>query len=365
KDFSSALIHDKALDKRLKTNGDDIIKLAALARSNGDYKAAADAYDYVISLGKDAPNYRTAKIEKIHAKYDQITLSGQYTQADILGLQAEMNSTLDELGRDVRTIELMRTLAHLDAFYLFDTKKADTLLEAALALPGISPMQTAQCKLELGDVLVLDGQVWEASLRYSQVEKAFKFEDIGEEAKYRNSKIAFYVGDFKWAQVQLNVLKTATSKTIANDAMYMSILITENLALDSNPDPLLKFARADLMIFQNRFDIATLELDSIDKLYPAHSLEDDVLFRRYQIAMKQQKWTEAAGYLQGIITGYGTDILGDDATYLLAQLYETKLNDKEKAKQYYSDVFTNYPSSTFATDARKKFRELRGDKIAQ
>jgi len=365
KNFTGALIQAKAVDKRNHLDGEDVMTLAQTAIDNGDYDAAYDAYDYVISLGVNSANYRKARMGKINAKYVSITVGGVYTQPDLLALQTEMNSTLDELGRDGRTVELMRTLAHLEAFYLFDTKSAIAVLEKAIAFPDISPSSQALCKLELGDVLLLDGQVWEASLRYSQVEKAFKYEPIGQEAKFRNAKIAFYIGDFKWAQVQLNVLKGATSKLICNNAMDLSILITENFALDSNPLPLMRFAHADLMVFQNRYDSAIVDLDSIDKYYPGHALEDDVLFKRYTIAFKQQKWTEAAGYLQKIIDNYSTDLLGDDATFLMAQLYDTKLNDKAKAMQYYQDVFTKFPASTFATDARKRYRVLRGDKVSE
>ncbi len=365
KNFSAALVQAKAVDKRKKLEGEQVMELAETARSNNDYEAASDAYDYVISLGPELFNYRKARIGKVTTRYEKVTLGGSYTQAELIELETEMTTTLDELGRDVRTVSLMRTLAHLEAFYLFKTKSAIAILEKAIALPDISPKAQAECKLELGDVLLLDGQVWEASLRYSQVEKAFKYEPIGQEAKYRNAKIAFYIGDFTWSQVQLDVLKGATSKLISNDAMYLSLLITDNLALDSNPEPLLKFAHADLMLFQNRYDSAVADLDSINKLWPGHSIEDDVLFMRYRIASRQQKWGEAGGYLQKIIDGYAFDILGDDATFYLAELYDYKLNDKEKAMQYYQDVFVKFPGSTFGVDARKRYRQLRGDKIAE
>ncbi|HEU4716542.1 MAG TPA: tetratricopeptide repeat protein [Bacteroidia bacterium] len=364
KNFSAALVQARAIDKRTTHDGSNVMDLAATARANGEYDVATDAYDYVIGLGKNGDNYRKARTEKVNTKYDKITVAGNYTQADLLALETEMNSTLDELGRDAGTVPLMRTLAHLEAFYLFKTKEAISILEQAIAMPGVTPMDQANCKLELGDVLLLDGQVWEASLRYSQVEKAFKYEPIGEEAKFRNAKVAFYIGDFKWAQVQLDVLKGATSRLISNDAMYLSLLITDNLALDSNPEPLLMFARADLLIFQNRFDKATLELDSIDKKYPSHSLEDDVLYKRYEIADKQQKYTDAAGYLDQILQKYPTDILGDDAMFGLAQLYDYKLNDKDKAKKYYLQLITDYPGSLYVVDARKRYRILNGDKIA-
>jgi tetratricopeptide (TPR) repeat protein len=363
KNFTAALVQAKAVDKRKHLDGDKVMELCETARMNGDYSAAADGYDYVISLGESSSNFRRARMEKINTRYEEITIGGVYAPADLVSLEAEMNATLDELGRDVRTVTLQRTLAHLEAFYLFKTKPAIELLEKTIALPDISPMAQAQCKLELGDVLLLDGQVWEASLRYSQVEKAFKFEPIGQEAKFRNAKIAFYIGDFKWSQVQLNVLKGATTKLISNDAMYWSMLITDNLALDSNPEPLMKFAHADLMYFQNRFDSATIDLDSIDKNWPGHALEDDVLYKRYEIAYRQQKWTDAAKYLEKIISTYPDDILGDDAVFKLAQLYDNQLKDKEKAMQHYQDVFIKYPGSMFAVDARKRYRQLRGDKV--
>lgn len=363
KNFSGALIQAKAVDKRKHLDGDNIMELCETARANSDYSAAKDGYDYVISLGKDEPNFRKATTEKIATEYDEVVLGGNYTKEELLALEKEMNAKLDELGRDARTVGMMKNLAHLEAFYLYNTKTAIDILEKAIAIPDISPIDQATCKLESGDVLLLDGQVWEASLRYSQVEKAFKYDVIGQEAKFRNAKIAFYIGDFKWSQVQLNVLKGATSKLISNDAMYWSMVITDNLALDSNPDPLMLFAHADLMVFQNRYDSANIDLDSIDVKWPGHSLEDDVLFMRYKIAYKQQKWVEASAYLQKIIDKYSDDILGDDATFLLAQLYDTKLNDKEKAMQSYNDVFVKFPGSMFAVDARKRYRQLRGDKV--
>ena len=363
KNFTAALIQAKAVDKRKHLDGDKVMELCETARAHGEYSAAADGYDYVISLGESSFNFRRAKMEKISTRYEEVTVGGIYTSADLLSLEAEMNATLNDLGRDVRTVPLQRQLAHLEGFYLFKTKPAIDILEKTIALPDITPKAQADCKLELGDILLLDGQVWEASLRYSQVEKAFKFEPIGQEAKYRNAKIAFYIGDFKWSQVQLYILKGATTKLISNDAMYLSLLITDNLALDSNPDPLMKFAHADLMYFQNRFDSAIIDLDTIDKNWPEHALEDDVLYKRYQIAMKQQKWTEAATHLAKIISTYPDDILGDDATFYLAELYENKLKDKEKSMQLYQDVFIKYPGSMFAVDARKKYRQLRGDKV--
>src|SRR5207237_519209 len=130
--------------------------------------------------------------------------------------------------------------------YLNKTNEANDLLEETIALPQLSLQLQAECKLELGDILLMTGDIWEASLRYSQVEKSFKHDEIGNEAKFRNAKISYYTGDFKWAQAQLDVLKGATAKLIANDAMDLGLLISDALAIDTNEAPLCIFARADL-----------------------------------------------------------------------------------------------------------------------
>ena len=66
---------------------------------------------------------------------------------------------------------------------------------------------------------------------------------------------------------------------------------------------------------------------------------------------------------ENIIEFYPTDLYGDDALFKLAELNELYLNDKEKAKQLYQDMLTKYPGSIYVVEARKRYRNLRGDII--
>src|SRR5690606_751148 len=155
--------------------------------------------------------------------------------------------------------------------------------------------------LQLGDYFVLQGKVWDASLTYSQVDKAFKEDMLGEEARFRDAKLAYYRGDFEWANLQSSVLKASTSELIANDALYLSVLITENIPPDSNYVPLERFAYADLMVFVNKYDEAERILDSISKAFPKHPLADDIMMQRAKIAQKQADFTRAITFLQQIV----------------------------------------------------------------
>jgi len=212
-------------------------------------------------------------------------------------------------------------------------------------------------------VLLLSGDIWEASLRYSQVEKAFKYDEIGQEAKFRNAKISYYTNDFKWAQAQLDVLKGATAKLISNDAMDLSLLISDALAIDSNEAPLILYAHADLLVFQNKDDEAIKTLDSIKTLYPNHALTDDVLFKKAQIALKHANYNDAAMFYESILKDHGHDILADDALFKLAELNENQFKNIEKAKELYQQLIEKYPGSLYVVEARKRFRKLRGDAV--
>jgi tetratricopeptide (TPR) repeat protein len=363
KDFNSALIQVKALDKRLKEDGARIITLAQTAASNGDYETAAKAYQTIIERGKDHYYYITCKIELLNVLNKKVLVQADYTKDDILTLEKNYLSAIDELGKNSQTASLLRGLGHLYAFYLHKSDEGIQLLEETINIPGVSKQFQAEVKLLLGDILLMTGDIWEASLYYSQVEKSFKHDPIGDEAKLRNARISYYTGDFAWAQAQLDVLKGSTSKLIANDAMELSLIISDNIIVDTNAVPLMLFSKAELLSFQNLDDQALLTLDSILLLFPAHSLADDVLFRKAKIMEKKQDFEAAAELLKQIINGYSHDILADDAMFRLAELYQTKFKDQEKAKYYYERILNDYPGSIYTVEARKRFRELRGDRL--
>jgi tetratricopeptide (TPR) repeat protein len=363
KDWEGAFVQAKALDKRKKEEGARVMSLAQLFVQNESYDIAARAYQYVLAKGKNNYFYTDARKELLNASYQKIISRSTYTQLELAELEKNYQATILELGKTEDNIVLLKNLAHLQAFYLYKPTEAIALLEEAIELPHVEPHIKAACKLELGDILLVTNDIWEASLRYSQVEKEFKHDAIGQEAKFRNAKISYYTGDFKWAQSQLDVLKGATSKLIANDAMDLSLLISDALAIDTNIAPLMVFSRADLLAFQNKDAQALITLDSINTLFPNHALSDDILYRKAALELKHGKYTEAAALYENILNNYGSDILADDALFKLADLNEHQFKNINKAKELYQQLLEKYPGSLYVVEARKRCRTLRGDTI--
>ena len=351
KEFDLALNQALALSRRQNDDGSSIFELCRTLNSNEAYDAAIRGYDYIVSKGKTLPLYIPAKIELINTKNLKIT-SGKYLPADLL----------TEFGRNSRTVFAMQKLAQLQAFKLHKLNDAQKLLEDAVNIPNIRPELLASCKLDLGDVYLINNQPWEATLLYSQVEKDFPNTDINQDAKFRNAKLAYYTGDFIWAKGQLDVLKAATSQLIANDALNLLLLIADNTAADSTGGALKIYARADLQIFAERTDKALITLDSIDKKFPNNSLNDDILMSKSRILIQQKSYADAVPLLKKIADDHPNDLWADDAVFMLGDIYENRLNDKASAIVWYEKIIKNYPGSLWINEARKRFRLLRGDK---
>jgi len=361
KDFDSAFIQAKALDKRSRDDGARVFNIGSMAESNLNYDAAVKCYQFIIDKGSFNVNYVSARIGMLNSLNKKITESNNYTTTDLSKLENDYQSTLKELGNTPQTAPLIRGLAHLNAFYLDKIYTAIAELEDAVDMPGIIASTKAECKLELADIYLFAGNVWDSDLLYKQVEKDFKNDPLGQEAKFRAARLDYFRGDFEWSQAQLDVLKSATSQLIANDALSLSLLISDNMGLDSTVDALLMYSRADLLTYRNKNDDALLVLDSLLAFFPGHSLNDDAWYKQAQIMDKKRNWIAEDSLFAKIISNDSASVLADDALYHRAQLYEDKIKDKSKAMELYQQLLIKYPGSLFAVDARKKYRSLRGD----
>ncbi len=360
-DFGAAFVQVKALDKKQQAGGQLVFEFGETCDNNDRYDLAIKAFQYVIDQGKENRYYRTANYRSLNVLKRKITNSPTYTQENLEDLEAKYKYTLNEVGRAPHSINLMKDLGHLQGFYLQKFDEAIELLEEAVELSVRTPKVQAECKMLLADVLVIQGNVWEASLLYSQVDLDFKEDVLSHEAKFKNAKIFYYTSNFVLAQSQLDVLKSSTQKLIANDAMELSLLITDNLALDTTANTMRLFADADLLITQLRFDEALAKFDSINQALPYHSLNDEILMKKYQIAYRKQNYEQAAAFLTEIVAQYGDDILADNALFLLGDMYQKVFKNDEKAAEYYFDLFTNYRGSMYGIEARKRWRAIKGD----
>jgi len=362
-DFEGAFVQTRALDKRLKEDGQRVYDLAKICVSNQQWETAKRCYDYVIQKGTDNLYYDASFLDVLNVEYLSLTQKPQPSAEELLLLEQKLTKANDKYKLSLLNTQIIKNLANLKAYYLKKSDEAIELLNGFLEQPGMNKASTAEYKLMLGDIYLIKGEIWDASLVYSQVEKDFKYEAIGQEAKFRNAKLSFYAGDFAWAKTQADVLKGATTKLIANDALDLSLIITDAIGVDTNEAPLKLFSSAELLILQHSYTESILRMDSINQLFSSNTLGDDIYYKKAQIYFKLAKYADAEQMYKNILEYYPGDLYGDDAQFKLAELYETYLHDNEKAKIAYQDVLVKYPGSIFTVEARKRFRDLRGDNL--
>lgn len=363
RDFDGAFVQSRALDKRLKEDGQRIYELAKICVSNQQWEPAKRCYDYIIEKGPDNLFYDAAIIDGLNVEYLALTQKPQPSLVELNELEQKLTKANEKYKSSFLNPAILKNLAHLKAYYLNKTNEAIELLTNFVGLSGIEAVTKAEYKILLGDIYLIKGEIWEASLLYSQVEKDFKYEAIGQDAKFRNAKLSFYAGDFAWAKTQADVLKGATTKLIANDALDLSLIITDAIGVDTNDLPLKLFSSAELMTLQHRYTEAVARMDSINLLFSSNTLGDDIYYKKAQIYFTLGKYPDVEAMYKNILEYYPSDLYGDDAQFKLAELYENNIKDKEKAKEAYQNVLTNYPGSIYTVEARKRFRQLRGDNL--
>ncbi len=361
KDFELALRQARVLDRRLEQEGKLVLDIAQLSASNNYFNAARQGFEYVVGFGDMNPYYLDATVGLLNVKYSQAT-AGHEIDYDLLReVEAEYETTIEKLGIRSQTVSLIRNLANLKAFYLNDTEEASQLLQNIIEMPNFSNRTKGECRIELADILLLQGELWDAHLLYAQVDKSFRDDPLAHEARFKNARLSFYMGEFKWAKAQLDVLKSATSRLMANDAIALSLLIQDNLEEGDTSVPLQMYARAEMHSYKNNFDLALSVLDSLEQAFASHQIIDDVFMAQSDILIQTGRYQQADKVLASVVENYSTGLHAAEALFKRALLQEQVFEDKELAMELYSEIMTKYPGSLRNADARNRFRYLRGD----
>lgn len=360
KDFDFAMTQAKAVDARFpELNGETLLRVAQIAQSNEDFDVAAECYASLVKKGQENPYYFDSRVGELRVAFARVNHHYQLSPSDRTALENRYRLAFEELGKNQRTVPLMRDYANLMAYYSNDVQAASDILYDILDIPKLPAKVRDEVKLDLGDLLLFAGEIWDASLLYMQVEKANKDDVLGAMAKFHNAKLSYFNHDFTWAKSQLDVLRASTSKLIANDAMELSLLISDNMEDDSTYSMLELFSDADLLLYRNRLDSAWTAFDYITHKSLSHPIFDEVLMKKAQIRMKQARYLEADSLLAHLVDFYADDILADDALMMRAELNEQQLNNMEQARSCYEKLILDYPSSLYVDKARGRYNDLK------
>ena len=367
-DYENAYTQIKALDKKLNKNGSKLLELGNTALNNQDFKVAVKCFDDVILKSNSLEYKFEAKNKKLFALKSKILYGSQIIQEELEELKAnyllilsQLNNSKNVYNNSLRKYNLLLDLSEIEAFYLGDISSAKQHLNNAIQIPRLKEKQKGNAKLKLANILVLEDKIWEASLMYLQLEKQFKDDQLGHLAKFKNAQVYYFSGEYDWCQAQLKVLKASTSKLIANDALELSVLISDNYNMDTSEVAMKLFSYADMLTFQQQFSKANVLYDSILKNFNNHSLNDEIIFRKAKINLKKHNYQKAIDHFKLLVDNYPNSILLDNSLFLIASIYEEKIKDFDQAKRYFKTILFDHKGSLYAAESRKRFRKLAGN----
>lgn len=357
KQYGSAFSQEKAIFKRTnEASLERMENLGQIALEDKVFDEATSIFDYIVAHSNNP-------VSKLNASLHLIDIDLEMDNPKKWdAVEKKFQALESEYGYESRTLQLQIAYANFLTFKRERPEPAIQMLKQCLRLP-LGRMGIAYVKLALGDILVFDQKFNQALIYFTQVQKSLKNDVLGQDARFKVAQTSFYKGDFDWALTQLKVLRGSTSQLIANDAMQLSLLISDNSLEDSTQTALKKYARADLLAYQNKDKQAIEALEDILQNHKGEKIEDEALLKQAQLLEQQQSYNSAEFNYQKIVEFYADGILADDAHYALGELYSNILNEPEKAKSHYEKIIYDYQDSYYFPKARKQFRRLRGDAI--
>ena len=356
KDYKKSFVQEKAIFNRNPGTLQRIVDLALIAMEQKDNEVAKEILDYIISKSQETDTVIKANNYLIELEIQEVT------DNSFDNIKAKYNRLFNEYGLNHQTIDVQLSYAQFLAFNLDKPTDAILFLKESLNQP-LSVIQVAQVKIKLGDILVFQEKFNEALIYYTQIQRSLKNSTISQEARFKVAKASYYKGDFDWAESQLKILKSSTSQLIANDALDLKLLISDNKFEDTTQTALKLYTKADLLVFQNKPNDAILVLDDILTNHKGETIEDQALYMQAKLYEKNKQYLQAESNYKRIIDTWREDILIDDAIYMLAELYMNHLDLEDKAKELYEQIIFDHADSIYFVEARKKYRALRGDVI--
>lgn len=356
KQYDRAFVQEKAIYNRTFESLNELMELALIALDDADYEIANEILSYIIENS-------SSERDRLQAFQYSMEIEVRTAEKEnFTEIEKKYENLITLFGEDSKTFEIQLDYYR---FLAFQNNKKQIAIEnlKKLSRENLSRYQEARVLLELADILVFDEKFNEALIYYSQIQNKIKNDPIAQEARFKVARTSYFKGDFEWAQTQLDILKKSTSQLIANDAMELSLLISDNSLEDTLQIALKKYARADLLDLQGKYQEAISVLDDILKNHKAESIEDEALLKQAQLFEKTNQFEKAmANYLM-VIEFHKKDILADNAYFYLAELYNKALKQPEKAKEFYEQIIFNHQDSIFFVEARKQYRSIRGDAI--
>lgn len=367
KEYQKAFDLYLELDKENKHQGADLIRLADLIYSDGDYKTAGEFYTEIIDKFSGSPMISTAKLGYVKTLEAQVEQDAGENWKPYYKFNSEGSDKIDKIvsayneiinqypNSDVSLESYMR-LGALKLYGQGDLSAAQEYFGKILTNAPFSAFGS-RAELESGKIELIKGNLDAAARYFQKVTERPKIpEDQKNSSKYLLARIDFYKGNFREAKNQLVQILSNLGDNYANDAIELSLLL--NTTMNDSAE-LARFADAEFLADQKKFAAAAEKYQLVAQNPKAFMLKNVAELREAEMELAAGNNDKSIEMLQKIAGEESKNIYADKALYLLGRIYEFGLNDSSKAIEKYEELLAKFPSSLYLDDARDEIIKLR------
>lgn len=354
--YEQALTHARLLNQKQTGKQDVFLNIAREANRSKHYAIAIQAYNAILEAGKENNRfYNIARKEILSSKYTEY----QEKHSPLAGFQeiaSDCKNFLKETGYINSNADIVLLLSDLYAYKLHLPDSAVQLLKQGETIRRLTPVTLYTIKSKLADILAFMNNPWEATILYTQIEKANPNNDIGYTAKLNKARMAYYEGDLLWAKAQFDALKGSTTKLISNNAIKMSHFINTNYEKEGDNKLLEKMAQTEYLIYRQQSQQAYAALDSII-LQAQPAIADYASLVKAHLFLQENRINEAVSLYENLKDNSSETYIQAEAIFNLAGLKRQK-TEKQEALKLYKQLVAEYSGSVYSVEAGKIYREL-------
>lgn len=356
KNYPTALQHAILLNEKLENKLHLFCNVGRNAADANEYDIAVQAYQKVLEKGKENNNfYISARKEILNCQYAKY--QHEHAEPSLFRQVAQdCQNYLQEYHYTSANIDVALLLSDMYAYRLQQPDTADAILQKCIGVRYLNTNTLNQVKSKRADLLAFMDNPWEATILYTQIEKANPNNDIGYEAKLKKAWLAYYAGDLLWAKAQFDVLKEATTKLVSNDAILMSHFINLNYRENDENGELIQLARTEYLIYKHQHAQALPVLDSLVQ-YAAAGIAARATLQKVQILSEQNLYPEAIELLTRLKKHSDEPHIQAEAIYQLANIH-VRQKDLTQARELYKLLVSEYSGSVYSIEAGKRYREI-------
>ena len=322
---------------------DKVVELGIDMFDTKEYAASKALFKYVRGAKAGSSYDETANYYLLRVKEALLLQTYPVKEAQLNNLIEEYEEFARLQGMSRRGVEGMRRQIQLLVFYKKDLERAKRKIEKLRQHSRVSSRDKGYFQLCLCDIFLMEEAPWSAILCYLQVEKNYEmYSDLVEEAKLKNMQTTYYQGEFSLARQQAGVLKKATTKEMANDALDMSHFLRPYAEDSLSEQTLRQYTRAELCLRKRDFVCAENELLALKE---GEKLGEIVSYRLAQLYHTTQRWEEALHVLESLSS--------DKAAFLCLEILDL-LGRKEEWRSQSRKFVLEHRESVYLPQVRRR-----------